>query len=298
MKITAFTLGFLAAAASAAPAADTASGNSACAKTLALKITNIYENGDTNFHYDYCENIKDGRGFTSGISGFCTGTADAWEVVQQYHKLTGGKDSFSKYDGVLKKYAQSGSDSTSGLDGYCSVWSKLGKSDAKFRNAQDAIRDSMYYNPSQKLADQLGLKLSISRAQLYDCGIQHGTGSDADGLAGLIKTTNASFKADAKGSSGSTLKIKRPQRRRGRLADKVPAGAHQRPALPEGEGERLGRMEGDAVPRKVVPVRSQQEAVQLDQVGAGPRQRWQACHSLVLNIHLYSLQWHIYRISC
>ncbi|ORX65082.1 lysozyme-like protein [Linderina pennispora] len=207
MKITAFTLGFLAAAASAAPAANAASGNSACTKTLALKITNIYENGDTNFHYDYCENIKDGRGFTSGISGFCTGTADAWEVVQQYHKLTGGKDSFSKYDGVLKKYAQSGSDSTSGLDGYCSVWSKLGKSDAKFRKAQDSIRDSMYYNPSQKLADQLGLKLSISRAQLYDCGIQHGTGSDADGLAGLIKTTNASFKADAKGSSGSTLKI-------------------------------------------------------------------------------------------
>ncbi|KAJ2376692.1 hypothetical protein IW150_001824, partial [Coemansia sp. RSA 2607] len=38
---------------------------SGCAKSIALQITNIYENGDTNFHYDYCENLHDGRGFTA-----------------------------------------------------------------------------------------------------------------------------------------------------------------------------------------------------------------------------------------
>ncbi|KAJ1645742.1 hypothetical protein LPJ64_002719, partial [Coemansia asiatica] len=55
-------------------------GLSGCAKSIALQITNIYENGDTKFHYDYCENLHDGRGYTAGIVGFCTGTADAWEV--------------------------------------------------------------------------------------------------------------------------------------------------------------------------------------------------------------------------
>ncbi|KAJ1961576.1 hypothetical protein GGI12_003171, partial [Dipsacomyces acuminosporus] len=174
---------------------------------VALQITNIYENGDTKFHYDYCENIKDGRGFTSGLVGFTTATADAWEVIKVYHQLTGGKDAMSKYDGVLQKLAKSGSDSTSGLSGYCDTWKKLGQSDAKFKAAQDKIRDQMYFNPALKYADQLGLKLSITQGQLYDTGVQHGTGTDADGLGNLIKLTNAAFKSDAPGSSQSTLTI-------------------------------------------------------------------------------------------
>ncbi|KAJ2896803.1 hypothetical protein GGI21_000176 [Coemansia aciculifera] len=179
-----------------------------CAKTLALKVTNIYENGDSNFHYDYCENLHDGRGFTAGIAGFCSGTGDAWEVIQAYHKLTGGRgDEFSKFDTVLKKYAESGSDSTSGLDGYCALWGKLGKGDARFKQAQDSVRDELYVAPAQQYSAKLGLRLTISQAQLYDTGIEHGTGNDADGLGSLIKRTNAKFTSDRPGSSGSTLNI-------------------------------------------------------------------------------------------
>ncbi|ORX72729.1 lysozyme-like protein [Linderina pennispora] len=188
MKFTATALGLL------ATITTTNAAMSACSKKIALGLTNIYENGDTAFHYDYCENIHDGRGFTAGIAGFCTGTSDAWVVLQEYHKMTGGKDEFSN-------------GSTSGLDGYCSVWGKLGKSDAKFRAAQDKVRDEMYFDPSQKLADTLGAQLDVTRAQLYDTTIQHGDGSDPDSVGALIKKTSASFKADAKGSSGSTLKI-------------------------------------------------------------------------------------------
>ncbi|KAJ2817642.1 hypothetical protein IWW50_006100, partial [Coemansia erecta] len=177
-----------------------------CSKDIALRLTNIYENGDTDFHYDYCENIKDGRGFTSGIAGFCTGTGDAWEFIQEYHKLTGGNDDFSPMDKVLAKYAESGSDSTSGLENYCKVWEKLGKTDLKFQQAQDMVRDKMYFNPSQKLADELGLKFDVTRGELYDTGIQHGMGG-ADGLEALIKDTSDSFTSDATGDSGSTLKV-------------------------------------------------------------------------------------------
>ncbi|ORX71984.1 lysozyme-like protein [Linderina pennispora] len=167
MKFTATALGLL------ATIATTNAAMSTCSKKIALGLTNIYENGDTAFHYDYCENINDGP----------------------------------KYDAVMKKLDQSNSGSVSGLDGYCSVWSKLGKSDAKFRAAQDKVRDEMYFDPSQKLADKLGAQLDVTRAQLYDTTIQHGDGSDPDSVGALIKKTSASFKADAKGSSGSTLKI-------------------------------------------------------------------------------------------
>ncbi|KAJ2760887.1 hypothetical protein IWQ56_005382 [Coemansia nantahalensis] len=178
-----------------------------CAKDIAMRITNIYENGDTAFHYDYCEDLKDGRGYTAGIAGFCTGTADAWEVIQEYHRMTGGKDDFSPMDGTLSKLAKSGGASVAGLSDYCEVWEKLGKSDTKFQKAQDAIRDQMYLYPSQKAADKLGLKLDISRAQMYDTGIQHGTGDDRDGLLALIAQTSKSFTADAPGKSPSTLNI-------------------------------------------------------------------------------------------
>ncbi|KAJ2099225.1 hypothetical protein GGI09_002897 [Coemansia sp. S100] len=178
-----------------------------CAKSLALQVTNVYENGDTAFHYEYCEDLKDGRGFTAGIAGFCSGTSDAWEVIQLYHTLTGGKDDMSQFDATMAKYAESGSDSTSGLSNYCEVWKKLGTGDAKFRQAQDTIRDKMYFAPAMAQAKTLGLKTSIAQAQLYDTAIEHGAGDDADGLISLIKRTNEKVTADVAGTSNSTLNV-------------------------------------------------------------------------------------------
>ncbi|KAJ1961766.1 hypothetical protein GGI12_003056 [Dipsacomyces acuminosporus] len=195
------------AAAAAAPSGNKGSNGSACAKQITLSLTNVYENGDTKFHYDNCENDHDGRGWTAGIAGFTTGTGDAWVVIQEYHKLTGGKDEFAKYDKVLKQLADKESGNISQLGGYCALWKKLGQSDAKFRAAQEKVRDSMYYNPSQKLADQLGAKLDVTRGQIYDTTIQHGEGTDKDSVNSLIKRTNAAFTTNVKGSSGNDVKV-------------------------------------------------------------------------------------------
>ncbi|KAJ2746131.1 hypothetical protein GGI20_001616 [Coemansia sp. BCRC 34301] len=178
-----------------------------CSKTIALEVTNIFENGDPSFHYDYCEDINDGRGYTSGIAGFCTGTSDAWLVVQEYHNLTGGKDKMSQFDAVLAEYSLSGNSSTFGLANYCSVWRELSTSDIKFKQAQDTIRDSMYLSPAMALAKQLGLGTSIAHGQLYDAAIQHGAGDGPDGLGGMIKATNARVTADKAYDSGSTLVV-------------------------------------------------------------------------------------------
>src|SRR4051794_27847983 len=41
---------------------------------IAWAITSVYENNTAVVQYPYCENIDDGRGYTSGRAGFCTGT--------------------------------------------------------------------------------------------------------------------------------------------------------------------------------------------------------------------------------
>ncbi|KAJ1949482.1 hypothetical protein FBU59_001123 [Linderina macrospora] len=107
----------------------------------------------------------------------------------------------------MKKLDQPGTGSTTGLNGYCSVRSKLGKSDAKLRSAQDTVRNEMYYNPSQKLADKLGAQLDVTRTQLYDTTIQHGKGSDPDSASALDDALVFLIRESTKGSSGSTLKI-------------------------------------------------------------------------------------------
>ncbi|KAJ3150744.1 hypothetical protein HK101_001945 [Irineochytrium annulatum] len=46
--------------------------------------TNIYENSQRQFAFDFCEDVNDGRGYTSGIVGFTTGTRDAYLVIDNY----------------------------------------------------------------------------------------------------------------------------------------------------------------------------------------------------------------------
>ncbi|KAJ2553456.1 hypothetical protein EV175_002933 [Coemansia sp. RSA 1933] len=179
----------------------------ACAKDIAIMITGIYENSDTLAHYDYCENIGDGRGYTAGIAGFCTGTGDAWVVIQEYKNLTGSYGEFESMVTYLEKYASDSSGSTTGITNYCKIWESLGKSDKQFQQAQDNIRDQMYYYPAQVASNNLGLKFDVSQGQLFDTAIEHGPDDDADGMLALINDTNNAFTSDQPGDSSSTLNI-------------------------------------------------------------------------------------------
>ncbi|KAJ1961055.1 hypothetical protein GGI12_003464, partial [Dipsacomyces acuminosporus] len=202
MKLTTATLGL-------AAISTVNAGLSGCAKNLALQATTMFGNIDTSFTYDYCDAVHDSRGYTSGIAGFSTAGGEAWEVVKAYHKLTSGKDCLSKFDSLLESSAKNRSPATTKLQelGYCSEWAKLGNTDAKFKAAQDKVRDEVLFAPSQKHADQLGLKYSITQAQLYDAAVQHGTGNDTDSLESLIKATNAAFTRDTPGTSKSTISV-------------------------------------------------------------------------------------------
>ncbi|KND03930.1 uncharacterized protein SPPG_01379 [Spizellomyces punctatus DAOM BR117] len=172
----------LAVAVAAAPALAALSD---CQKSIVQQLTNTYENSQLNFAFDYCENIKDGRGYTVGIVGFTTATRDAFDVVNTYTKSSNYTGEFDPYYDRLKQLNQTGDSSTSGLNGFCDAW-YTASSNPAFRAVQVAKADTLYYVPSQGYAEQLNLNLPVSRGQLYDAAIQHGTDPDPDSLPSMI----------------------------------------------------------------------------------------------------------------
>ena len=61
-------------------------------KDVAMQLLSSAENSslDWRAQYRYIEDIGDGRGYTGGIVGFCSGTGDMLNVVQRYARQTPG----------------------------------------------------------------------------------------------------------------------------------------------------------------------------------------------------------------
>lgn len=159
-------------------------------KHRAEQIISLFENDTIELQYGYVENIKDGRGYTSGRAGFTTATGDAVEVVKLYTEKKPGND-LAKYLPRLNELAESGSDDVGGLEGYPAAWAQAAE-DSVFRAAQDEIVDREYYRPAMEASDQVGLKTALARACVYDTIIQHGGGEDPDGLPAILAKTEQS----------------------------------------------------------------------------------------------------------
>jgi chitosanase len=163
-------------------------------------LTSIWENGTTVIQYAFSRNLKDGRGYTSGRAGFCTGTGTALLVVQCFDAAvgTGNTNKMHKYLSALSAlndaFQQSGKNqgSTSTLDAigdYPGDWAATAN-DAKvgpaFATCQDQIVDKLDYGPAVDAANKWGLTQALTIAALYDAEINHGT----DGVASMVKQTN------------------------------------------------------------------------------------------------------------
>src|SRR5262249_49357827 len=84
-------------------------------KDIAMQLVSSAENSSLNWkaQYKYIEDIKDGRGYTAGIIGFCSGTGDMLDLVELYAKRKPG-NVLAKYLPALRKV--NGSASHKGLD--------------------------------------------------------------------------------------------------------------------------------------------------------------------------------------
>ncbi|MFB6988855.1 chitosanase [Streptomyces sp. NPDC056178] len=151
-------------------------------KEIAMKLVSSAENSslDWKAQYKYIEDIDDGRGYTAGIIGFCSGTGDMLRVVERYAKARPGSP-LARFVPALR--AVRGSDAHDGLGRpFTEAWAEAA-ADPAFRSAQDAERDRSYFDPAVARAEADGLG-ALGQFVYYDAYVMHGY-DDSDGAAGF-----------------------------------------------------------------------------------------------------------------
>ncbi|MEV6739707.1 chitosanase [Streptomyces sp. NPDC051104] len=184
--------------AAAAPDAARAVGlDDPAKKEIAMKLVSSAENSslDWKAQYKYIEDIGDGRGYTAGIIGFCSGTGDMLDLVQLYTDRKPG-NVLAKYLPALRRV--NGSDSHDGLDpNFPEDWRKAAQ-DTAFQQAQNDERDRVYFNPAvqQGKADGLGV---LGQFTYYDAIVMHGDGDDPTSFRNIRKRALRTAKPPAQG---------------------------------------------------------------------------------------------------
>jgi chitosanase len=154
-------------------------------KEIALELVSSAENSTLKWRgqYRYIEDIGDGRGYTAGIVGFCSGTSDMLALVTEYTRRKPA-NKLAKYLPALRTV--DGSDSHAGLDpGYPAAW-RAAATDPVFQKTQEDERDQMYFNPSVALATSDRVR-ALGQFAYYDAAVMHG-------MSGLRSVRNAALK--------------------------------------------------------------------------------------------------------
>jgi chitosanase len=150
-------------------------------KEIAMQLVSSAENStlDWRAQYRYIQDIHDGRGYTAGIIGFCSGTGDMLEVVQAYTRAR-PHNRLAPFLPALRRV--NGSASHAGLGArFVAAW-RRSASDLRFQRAQDNERDRVYFRPAVRLAKSDGLA-ALGQFAYYDAAVVHGY----DGLRGVRK---------------------------------------------------------------------------------------------------------------
>ncbi|MEV8599674.1 chitosanase [Streptomyces griseoviridis] len=189
-------------AADAATAAACTPLDDPAKKEIAMKLVSSAENSslDWKAQYRYIEDIGDGRGYTAGIIGFCSGTGDMLDLVQLYADRKPG-NVLAKYLPALRRV--NGTDAHTGLDpNFPRDW-RTAAQDPAFQQAQNDERDRVYFTPAvqQGKADQVG---TLGQFAYYDAIVMHGDGGDATGFHNIRARALRSAKPPAQGGSEVT----------------------------------------------------------------------------------------------
>ncbi|MGX8909290.1 chitosanase [Streptomyces netropsis] len=171
-------------------------------KDMAMRLVSSAENSslDWRAQFTYIEDIGDGRGYTAGIIGFCSGTGDMLDLVERYTKQK-PDNPLATYLPALRKV--NGSDSHAGLGKpFEDAWKKAARHKA-FQDAQESERDRVYFDPAVKQAKADGLR-ALGQFAYYDAIVMHGPGSSKDSFGGIRKAALAKAKPPAQGGDEKT----------------------------------------------------------------------------------------------
>jgi len=143
-------------------------------KEIAMQIVSSAENSSLDWRdqYGYIEDIGDGRGYTAGIVGFCSGTHDMLELVEYYTERH-PDNPLAEYLPALREV--DGTDSHEGLDpGYTDAWQAAAET-PEFQAAQEHERDRVYFEPALALAKSDGVG-TLGQFAYFDAIVMHGEG--------------------------------------------------------------------------------------------------------------------------
>ncbi|KUJ66575.1 chitosanase [Streptomyces albus subsp. albus] len=168
-------------------------------KDIAMRLVSSAENSslDWRAQFGYIEDIGDGRGYTAGIIGFCSGTGDMLDLVEYYTDRVPG-NVLAKYLPALRRV--NGGDSHDGLgSAFERDWRRAAR-DKAFQDAQEHERDRVYFNPAVERAKQDGLG-ALGQFIYYDAIVMHGPGDDRYAFGGIRRTALSKAKSPAQGGS-------------------------------------------------------------------------------------------------
>ncbi|MFE0454841.1 chitosanase [Streptomyces sp. NPDC058914] len=171
-------------------------------KEIAMKLVSSAENSslDWKAQYKYIEDIGDGRGYTAGIVGFCSGTGDMLDLVELYTDRKPG-NVLARYLPALR--AVNGTDSHAGLDpDYPRDWRKAAR-DTTFQQAQNDERDRVYFDPAVRRAKADGLR-ALGQFVYFDAIVMHGDGGDATSFGSIRRRALNRAKPPAQGGDETT----------------------------------------------------------------------------------------------
>lgn len=171
-------------------------------KEIAMELVSSAENSslDWRAQYSYIEDIRDGRGYTAGIIGFCSGTGDMLEVVQAYTAAE-ADNPLAPFLPALEKV--NGSDSHAGLGRpFVTAWRTAAK-DPAFQAAQDDERDRVYFDPAVARAKADGLS-TLGQFVYYDAMVMHGPGDDPSSFGGIRTAALAKASTPVQGGAEAT----------------------------------------------------------------------------------------------
>jgi chitosanase len=164
---------------------------------IAQQIVCSAENSslDWRAQYGYIEDIGDGRGYTGGLIGFCSGTGDMLDVVERCVADSQGS-ALAGFVPALRRVV--GSDSHHGLGrAFEAAWREAAD-DPAFRRAQHAVIDEQYRRPAVEQARADGLR-GLGQLVYYDALVMHGPGEDEESFGGIRRAAMATARPPAQG---------------------------------------------------------------------------------------------------
>jgi chitosanase len=152
-------------------------------KQIAMELVSSAENStlDWRSEYGYIEDIGDGRGYTGGLIGFCSGTGDMLALARAY-VAAAPRDPLARFLPALRRV--DGSASHRGLGPpFVAAWKRAAR-DPLFRRLQMRELDRAYFDPAVNRAKADGLG-TLGQFIYYDAIVMHGPGPGRSSFGGL-----------------------------------------------------------------------------------------------------------------